>query len=57
MKRINVTIRGMSPLLMNSPKSMIEDAISQDGSISTPTKKRDYEAQAKKLAYITDKGQ
>jgi len=55
MKKINVELTGMSPLLMNSPKSMIEDNISKK--LKQSTKAFDLKEDAKKLAYTTDKGE
>jgi len=55
MKKIDVTIKGMSPLLMNSPKSMIDNAMNSD--MKQSTKKMDFVAEAEKLAYKTKKGQ
>lgn len=54
MKKIQVKLKGITPLLMNSPKSMIEEAMNSD--MKTSTKKHDFEASAEKLAYKTDKG-
>lgn len=55
MKKIDVTIKGMTPLLMNSPKSMIDAAMTSG--IKSSTKRMDFVAEAEKLAYKTAKGQ
>ena len=54
MKKIKVEIKGMSPLLMNSPKSMIDDALGSEMKIKT--KKYDPKEEAEKVAYRNDKG-
>ena len=55
MKKINVEITGVTPLLMNSPKSMIDENISKK--LQTKTKEYDLEKEAKKLAYVNSKGE
>jgi len=52
MKTIQVEITGETPLLMNSPKGMLEEA----PSIVQKTAKRDYKALAEAVAYRTKKG-
>lgn len=52
MKRINVTIEGQTPLLMNSPKAMLEP----QEEVTTKTKKYDQKAEAEKVAYKTKSG-
>ena len=47
MRKIQVEITGVTPLLMNNPASMLEES---SGS-SSRTAKRDYKADADKLAY------
>lgn len=54
MKKINVEIQGLSPLLMNSPKSMIDDVGQK---ISKTTKVYDLKADADKLAYKKSNGE
>ena len=51
MKTIKVTIEGTSPLLMNSPKSMLDAA---EG-VTLKTTKKNIKEEAEKLAYRTDK--
>jgi len=53
MKKIIVEITGISPILMNSPKSMIDKKQNQ---VVTTTKNYDLKEDAKKLLYINDKG-
>jgi len=53
MKTIKVELTGVTPLLMNSPKSMIENK----SDLSTKTKDYDLKEEAEKLAYRTDKGE
>lgn len=55
MKTIQVEIEGISPLLMNSPKSMINQMT--DSSLKKTTQKRDVKKDAEKLAYIKDNGE
>lgn len=55
MKKVKVEITGLSPLLMNNPKSMI-DAAQGTGVVQT-TKKYDLEKEAAKLAYFNSKGE
>ncbi|HUS48552.1 MAG TPA: hypothetical protein VMZ91_00160, partial [Candidatus Paceibacterota bacterium] len=55
MKKIKVELTGISPLLMNSPKSMIEDNISKK--LKQSTKSSDLKEDAKKLAYTTSTGE
>lgn len=47
MKKVKVEIVGLTPLLMNNPKSMLDDA----KSITSQTEKRDLTTEAEKLAY------
>jgi len=54
MKIINVEIKGLSPLLMNNPKSMILKATS---SAKLTTKKNDIERDADILAYKKSNGE
>jgi len=51
MKKIKVELTGMTPLLMNSPKGMLES----DKEITQRTKKYDPEIEAEKVAYRTNK--
>lgn len=51
MKRIQVELEGVSPLLMNSPKAMFEEK-----RITMKTKKYDNVEQAEKVAYRDKKG-
>ena len=53
MKRIEIEIEGVTPLLMNSPKGMLEP---QDA-VTLKTKKRDPIIEAEKVAYRTNKGE
>ncbi len=55
MKKINVELTGITPILMNSPKSMIEESL--DKKLKQTTKTHDLKEDAKKLAYTTDKGE
>lgn len=55
MKTVKVEITGISPLLMNSPKSMIED--DKQKGIKQTTKVYDHEKEAKKLAYTKSNGE
>ena len=55
MKTVNVEITGISPLLMNSPASMIEDNIEKN--VTQKTKAYNLKEDAKKLAYKTSKGE
>jgi len=55
MKKVEVELTGVTPLLMNSPKSMIEDNVSKQ--LQTKTKDYDLVKEAEKLAYKTDKGE
>lgn len=52
MKKINVEIKGISPLLMNNPASMMDET---DG-IRIRTKKFNHEEEAKKLLYKMKNG-
>jgi len=54
MKKIKVEIKGMSPLLMNSPKSMLDQALGAEMKIKT--KKYVPKDEAEKVAYRTEKG-
>ena len=54
MKKIKVKLKGLSPLLMNNPASMIDDV---GGKLKDKTSKIDMKASAEKLAYKTDKGE
>lgn len=54
MKKIQVQIKGLSPLLMNSNKGMIDDALNP--SIKIKTKKYEAKEEAEKVAYRTSKG-
>ena len=47
MKQIKVTIEGVTPLLMNSPKSMLDEATG----VTSKTTKRDIKKECDKLAY------
>jgi hypothetical protein len=49
MKRINVEIKGTSPLLMGSPKAMLED----EEQVKKATKKRNPKVEAESRAYRT----
>jgi len=53
MKKIQVEITGETPLLMNSPKGMLEPK----DAIRKTTKVYDPEIEAEKVAYRTDKGE
>lgn len=53
MKTIQVEIEGMTPLLMNNPKAMLEPK----EAVRKTTKKYDVESEAEKSAYKNDKGQ
>jgi hypothetical protein len=53
MKKIEVEITGTTPLLMNSPKAMLEPT----EATRKTTKKRDQSEEAEKVAYRTAKGQ
>jgi len=55
MKTINVELTGITPLLMNSPKSMLEDNLMKK--MKQTTKDYDHKKEADKLAYKTDKGE
>ena len=55
MKKVNVEITGLSPLLMNSPKSMIDENVQKQ--LQTKTKDYDLKEEAKKLAYVNSKGE
>lgn len=55
MKKVKIEITGISPLLMNSPKSMIEDNVEKG--MKQTTKAYDLKENAKKLAYTTSKGE
>lgn len=55
MKKIKVEIVGETPLLMNSPQAMIEQAMGSN--LTKVTKKRDMVKDAEKLAYKTSKGE
>jgi len=54
MKTIKVELKGTSPILMNSPSSMIED---QTQTLKQKTSKGNMEKDAEKLAYRTKKGE
>lgn len=54
MKEIKVEIKGTSPLLMNSPKGMIEDMTK---GVTKTTKNYDPEESAEKLTYRTKDGE
>lgn len=54
MKTVKVEITGTSPLLMNSPKGMLEDVGSK---VKSKTEKRDSSKEAEKVAYRTKKGE
>lgn len=54
MKTINVEITGVTPLLMNNPKSMIDVA---KGSLVKTTEKRDVVKDAEQLAYKMKNGE
>lgn len=53
MKKVKVEITGISPLLMNNPISMLNEA----NGLSSKTTKRDIKKDAEILAYKTDKGE
>ena len=55
MKKVNVEITGITPLLMNSPKSMIDENVHKQ--LRTKTKDYDLKEEAKKLAYVNSKGE
>lgn len=52
MKRISVQIEGITPLLMNSPKAMLEP----QNELTQKNKKRNQTEEAEKVAYRTSKG-
>lgn len=54
MKKIQVEIKGISPLLMNSAKSMIDNALG--GEMQMKTKKYDPKEEAEKVAHRNEKG-
>ena len=56
MKTINVILKSVTPLLMNSPKHMIEEAEDMTKSKSN-VKKRDIKKEADKLAYKMKNGE
>jgi hypothetical protein len=51
MKRIQVTVEGVSPILMNSPKAMFEEK-----GTTMKTKKYDWKEEAEKVSYRDKKG-
>lgn len=51
-KKIQVEIEGLTPLLMNSPKAMLEP----EDIVKSKTKKRDPKKECEKVAYRTSKG-
>ena len=51
-KNINVELVGVTPLLMNSPKHLLEP----QSAVKQKTKNYDHKAEAEKLVYKTDKG-
>lgn len=53
MKKIEVEIKGDTPLLMNSPKSMLEPK----EAVRKTTKKYEPKEEAEKVAYRTEKGE
>lgn len=53
MKTIFVQLKGNTPLLMNSPKGMLED---DSKSLSKKTEKRDWNVEAEKVSYRTKDG-
>ena len=55
MKKIKVEIEGISPLLMNSPKSMIDEMTNSN--LKKTTEKRNPIKDADKLAYKKDNGE
>ena len=55
MKKVEVELTGITPLLMNSPKSMIEESL--DKKLKQTTKTHDLDKDAEKLAYKTSKGE
>jgi|TARA_Y100000034_G_scaffold40209_1_gene49570 hypothetical protein len=55
MKTVKVEIKGLSPLLMNSPKSMIDQMT--ESKLKQTTKKIDVYKDADKLAYKLDNGE
>lgn len=52
MKEVEVQIKGITPLLMNSPKGMLKD----EPAIKISTKKRDRKEEAEKVAYRNKNG-
>jgi hypothetical protein len=48
MRKVKVELKGLTPLLMNSPKSMIDK---KEDTITTGKKKYDLDVEAEKLAY------
>lgn len=54
MKKVKVELKGVTPLLMNNPQSMIDKA---QGEMKQITAKYDLEQDAKKLAYKTKSGE
>ena len=55
MKKIKVQIEGISPLLMNSPKSMIDEMT--DSKLKKTTQRKNPIKDADKLAYKLDSGE
>jgi hypothetical protein len=55
MKKVKVELTGITPLLMNNPKSMIDKSMNKE--VKQTTEKYDLEGEAKKLAYVTDEGE
>ena len=54
MKKIKVQLKGLSPLLMNSPKAMI---LASTQGLKSKTEKYDIEGDAEKVAYKTKDGE
>lgn len=54
MKKIKVELTGLSPLLMNSPNQMMEEA---EQKVTMKTKKHNHEEEADKLAYKKESGE
>ena len=55
MKKVKVELTGLSPLLMNSPRCMVQDNV--DKKMTQTTKAYDLDEDAKKLLYVNDKGE
>lgn len=55
MKKVKVELKGITPLLMNSPKSMIDENVKTK--LKAKTKDYDLEKEADKLAYKKSNGE